>query len=55
MDDDAWEEDMLEIYDDELKVVGSPINEEVPFVEVPKPRRLEDWVAVAPRSIASHF
>lgn len=45
MVDDVREDDMFVRSDDE----------EVPFVEIPRSRRLEDWVAVAPRSIASRF
>lgn len=48
MAEDAREDDMLKISKDELNAAGSPIGEEVPFIEVPKSRRLEDWVAVAP-------
>lgn len=55
MANDTQEYDLPEVSNEELNITDSPVDEEVPFVEVPKSRRLEDWVVVVSWSIASPF
>lgn len=45
MDDDSHEDNIL---------IGLG-NEEIPVVEVPEPKKLEEWVVVGPLSISPRF